>query len=143
MNPTGSTIGSLLTELREEGTTLIRQEVALAKAELSEKISQAIRNSLGAAVGGAVAYAGAIVLLIGVGLAASQALVSLGVNSQTAQWLGFMLVGAIVALIGWAMLARAKKSLKADALAPHETIESLRESQRWAQDKIHSIPSST
>lgn len=31
-----STIGALLTELRDEGTTLLRQEVALAKAELGE-----------------------------------------------------------------------------------------------------------
>jgi hypothetical protein len=137
MNST-STIGSLLSELREESTTLLRQEVALAKAELGEKASQLGKNTAKIATGGAVAYAGAIVLLIGVGYLASHGLVALGLSESLSQWLGFVLVGVIVALIGWIMLAKAKKALNAENLTPRETVASLRENKRWAQTKIHS-----
>ena len=142
MNPangTGptSTIGALLTELRDEGTTLLRQEVALAKAELSETASRLGRNSAKVATGGAVAYAGGIVLLIGVGALAGRGLARLGMPPDAAQWLGFVIVGAIVALIGWSMLAKAKRALRDTSLTPRETIASLKQSRRWAQDKIH------
>lgn len=139
MQSASSTIGTLLTELRDEGTTLLRQEVSLAKAELSENISAAVRNSAGLIVGGAVAYAGAIVLLVGLGHLAHQGLVALGLSDSIAQWLGFVLVGAIVALIGWAMLAKARHALSGQSLAPRETLASLRDDQRWARNKLHSL----
>jgi hypothetical protein len=132
-----STIGSLLAELREESTTLLRQEVALAKAELGEKATAATHSAIALMTGGAVAYAGAIILLFGVGHLVQLTLVSLGVDPRIAQWLGFTLVGSVVALIGWRMLAAAKKALRPENIMPRETMASLRENKRWAQTKIH------
>jgi len=132
-----STIGSLLSELREESSTLLRQEVALAKAELNEKTALVGKSALEIAAGGAMAYAGLIVLLIGAGYLAKQGLVAAGVSEEIAQWLGFVVVGAIVAIPGWTMLAKAKKSLKARNLLPQETAASLRDDRRWAENKIH------
>ena len=137
MSPSpGSTIGALLTELRDESTTLLRQEVALAKAELSEAAGQLARNTLAAAVGGAVAYAGALVLLIGLGALAGRGLAAAGVPVDLAQWLGFILVGAITAFVGWSMFAKAKRAFQPGNLVPRETLASLRENQRWARDKL-------
>jgi hypothetical protein len=140
MNPTdapNSPIGALLTALRDEGTTLLRQEVALAKAELSEKASEIGRSTANIAVGGAVAYAGALVLLIGIGALAGRGLARLGLSTDVAQWLGFVVVGAIVALVGWSMLNKAKRALRAQNLVPRETMASLQDNQRWARRKIH------
>ena len=133
-----STIGSLLSELRDEGTTLFRQEVALAKAELGEKISQASKSTGALATAGAVVYAGIVIGLVGVGHLAHQGLVAAGVAEETARWLGFLLVGAIVSLVGWILLAKARKNLTAAALKPTATAASLRETKQWAQNKIHS-----
>jgi len=133
----GSTVGSLLSELRDEGATLFRQEVALAKAELSEKLAQAGKSAATLAVAGAVAYAGLIIALIGVGHLAHHALVAAGLSDDTAQWLGFLIVGAIIGLVGWVLLTKAKKNLKAASLKPTETAGSLRETKQWAQNKIH------
>src|SRR5205085_8954638 len=54
---------ALIGDLSREIATLARQEVALAKAELSEKAAVAARNAMYIAIGGLVAYAGFLVLL--------------------------------------------------------------------------------
>lgn len=133
----GSIIGSLLNELRNESSTLLWQEVALAKAELSEAAAQAGRNSLAVAIGGAIAYAGGLVLLIGIGALAGYGMAALGLSPEIAPWLGFVLVGAITALIGWSKFSKAKQALRPAHLVPHETIASLRENRHWAREKIH------
>jgi len=132
-----SVMGSLLSELRDEGATLFRQEVALARAELSEKLSQAGKSAATIAAAGALAYAGLIVGLIGVGHLMHQGLVAMGLSDDTAQWLGFVIVGAIIGLVGWVMLAKAKKNLSAASLRPTETADSLRETKQWAKNKIN------
>ena len=133
---TTSTLASLLSELREESTTLLRQEIALAKAEINEKAAQVGKHTLELATGGALAYAGLIVLLIGVALLASRALVAMGMGPQMAVWLGPVLVGLIVAIIGASMAMKAKKAMSAEKLIPHETVESLKEDKRWIQRKL-------
>jgi xanthine/uracil permease len=133
---TTSTLGSLLAELREESTTLLRQEIALAKAELNEKAAHVGKNTLELATGGALAYAGLIVLLIGVALLLTRVLVGVGVGPQMAIWLGPVIVGLIVAIIGASMAMKAKKAMSAEKLIPHETVESLKEDKRWIQRKL-------
>jgi hypothetical protein len=133
---TTSTIGELLTELREESTTLLRQEVALAKAELNEKAARVGKNTLELAAGGALAYAGLIVLLIGISMLISRILVAFDVSAETAVWLGPIAVGTVVALVGAVMLTKAKHAMSADALFPHETVGSLKDDKRWVQNKL-------
>lgn len=50
-------IGELFAQLGRETSTLVRQEVALAKVELTEKASRAGKDVGRLAVGGAVGYA--------------------------------------------------------------------------------------
>lgn len=131
-----STIGTLLSELRDEGTTLLRQETALAKAELGEKVSLVGKSVAAMAIGGVVVGAGLIILLIGVAYLARHGLVAAGISEDIAQWLSFLLVGAVVALGGWGHLVKAKKNLNSKALKPTETVASLRDNKQWAQSKI-------
>ncbi len=135
-----NTLPSLLRELRDETTTLLRQEVALAKAELKENASRMGGHAAQIAIGGFVGYAGVIVLLIGLGLLISSLLVRAGVDRDLAQWLAPALLGAIVALIGWGMVARAKRAMATDDLAPRQTIATMRENKDWAQSKLQHSP---
>jgi hypothetical protein len=140
MNPELShpnSIPSLLRELRDETTTLLRQEVALAKTELKENVSRTTSHAVHIAVGGFVAYAGIIVLLIGIGHLLGAVLVKAGMDAQVAQWLAPTLVGLIVAIIGWVMLSKAKSAIAHEDIAPRQTIESLRDNKDWAQSKLH------
>lgn len=131
-----NTLPHLLRDLRDETTTLLRQEVALAKAELKENASRMGSHAAQIAIGGFVAYAGVIVLLIGLGLLISSLLVRAGLDRDLAQWLAPALVGLVVALIGWGMVAKAKKAMTTDDIAPRQTIETMRENKDWAQSKL-------
>ena len=140
MNPEtvpSPSIPTLLRELRDETSTLLRQEVALAKTELKENVSRAGQHATQIAISGFVAYAGLIVLLIGIGHLLGAVLVRAGVDPQLAEWLAPAGIGLVVAIIGWSMLAKAKSALTHDDLAPRQTIDSLRTNKQWAQNKLH------
>lgn len=140
MNPESipsPSIPALLRDLRDETSTLLRQEVALAKTELKENVSRAGHHATQIAIGGFVAYAGIIVLLIGVGHLLGAVLVRAGLDPQLAQWLAPSVIGLVVALLGWSMLAKARSALTHDDLAPRQTIDSLRTNKHWAQNKLH------
>lgn len=129
-------IPALLRDLRDETSTLLRQEVTLAKTELNENINHLVRHSMQIAVGGLVAYAGLIVLLIGLGHLIGALLVRAGMDQGVANWIAPALVGLVVAIIGWMMLSRAKHAIAHEDIAPRQTIESLRENKQWAQNKL-------
>jgi hypothetical protein len=141
---TPNSIVGLLRDLKEEAATLVRQQITLAKVELKENVARLGGHVAQIAVGGVVALLGAIVLLIGIGHLVGVALISAGLSETTAEWLGPTLVGLIVAVIGWVMLARAKKALAEDPIAPRRTVETLKADQAWAQNKLqHSHESTT
>lgn len=142
-NPTGSTLASLLRDLRDEATTLFRQQAALAKTELKENLGRLGSHVAQIAIGGLVAFTGVIVLLIGLGLLIGLVLARAGLDEDTARWLGTTLVGLVVAVVGWAMLNRARKALADDPLMPRQTIQTLKEDQQWVQDKLHHPHEST
>ncbi|MEO5961041.1 MAG: phage holin family protein [Opitutaceae bacterium] len=132
-----SSIPTLLRDLRDETTTLLRQEVALAKTELKENMSRLGGHATRIAIGGFVAYAGVIVLLIGLGHLLGALLIRAGLSAPLAQWLAPSIVGLLVPIIGWVMLSRAKQAIAHDDLAPRQTIDSLRTSKQWAQTKLN------
>jgi len=140
MNPESSppnSISGLLRELRDESTTLLRQEVALAKTEMKENVNRMGNHAASLAVGGLVAYAGVIVLLIGIGHLLGAALIHFGLSAPIAEWLAPSIVGLIVAIIGWTMVAKAKHAMAHDDLTPQKTIDSLRDNKQWAENKLN------
>ena len=136
-SPNPNSIPTLLRDLRDETTTLLRQEVALAKSEMKENVSRMGGHAAQIALGGFVAYAGIIVLLIGFGHLLGALLIRAGLDELVAQWLAPSIVGLIVAILGWMMLTKAKNAMAHDDLAPKQTIDSLRENKEWAQSKLH------
>ena len=133
----GNSIPGLLRELRDETTTLFRQEVALAKTELKQNVSKMGGHIAQMAMGGFVAYAGIIVLLIGIGHLLGALFIRMGMSEGLAEWLAPTLVGLIVAIVGWLMLAKAKAAFAHDDLTPRQTLDSLRTNKEWAQSKLH------
>ncbi len=128
-------IGQLLKELTHESSTLIKQEVDLAKTEMSEKASRVGGNLGEVAVGGAVAFLGAIALL----LAAVYGLTSLlnkFMSLGVAAWLAPLLVGVVLAAVGYSLLMKALATLKQEGIAPKRTTQSLQENKAWLRQKI-------
>jgi hypothetical protein len=119
-------LGELFAELAQETSTLVRQEVTLAKTEMSQKASRAGRHVGVMAAGGAVAYAGLLAILA--------ALIVL-LNNVMPLWLSALLVGIVVAVVGYLLVRRALDALKREDFAPRETMETLKEDQQWAKDQ--------
>jgi len=134
-----NSIIGLLHTLRDESVTLIQQQLALAQAEISNNISRAGTHAAALAAGGFMAYAGIIVLLIGLGQLLGVGLVRAGMDPEISRWLAPSAVGLLVALIGWGMVAKAKRSLSADKIVPRKTTESLKTNKQWAQAKIQTL----
>lgn len=139
MNPDSTpppSLPSLLRDLRDETTTLLRQEIALAKSELKENASKMGTHATSLGIGALVAYAGFIILLIGISHFLEMALIHAGVSDAVSRWLAPCGVGLIVAIIGWVMVSKATTAFKKDDLTPKQTAASLHETKDWAQSKL-------
>lgn len=128
-------ITSLLKELRDETTTLFRQEIALAKTEMSEKASKAGKNAASIGAGAAVMMAGALVLLLGVAALLYWAFVALDMSHYVAGWLAPLIVGGVTALIGYGMMQKGVSTLKRMSPVPEKTVDSIKEDKQWLQNQ--------
>jgi hypothetical protein len=121
------TFTELLGELSGEAALLFRQEVALAKAELSEKLSQA-------GAGAAEVAAGGLIVFLGMQALAAAAVIALA--AVLGWWPSALVVGAAVLLVGAAVMIRGLVNLKAERLAPNRTLAALKENRDWAKEHI-------
>ena len=119
-------LGELFAELAQETSTLVRQEVNLAKTEITHKASRAGRHVGILAAGGAVAYAGLLAILAGI--------IAL-LNLVMPLWVSAVLVGVVVGVVGYVLVRRALEALRREDFAPRETMETLKEDKRWAKDQ--------
>lgn len=128
-------ITSLLKELRDETTTLFRQEIALAKTEMSEKASKAGKNAASIGTGAAVLMAGMLVVLLGLSALLYWGLVAMGVSHYVAGWLAPLIVGGVTALIGYGLIQKGVSTLKRISPVPEKTVESIKEDKQWLQNQ--------
>jgi hypothetical protein len=119
-------LGDLFAELARETSTLVRQEVALAKTEMTQKAAEVGRDAGMIGAGGAVAYAGFLAIL---------AALIVGLGQFMPMWLSALIVGLVVAAVGYVLIQRGLSALKRANLAPRETIETLKEDVEWAKDQ--------
>lgn len=136
MNPEMANIPELFRQLRDDSSALLREEIKLAKTEINENIRKAGRNTSYLATGALIGYAGLIVILIGLGFLITQWFLNAGMSAGMATFLGMLIVGIIVAIIGGLLVSKALSTFKNDSLAPERTARSLREDKQWAQNKM-------
>src|SRR5437016_12805406 len=120
-------MAGLLTDLVDQISSLFRQEVALLKAELLEKLGL-IGQGVGAVVGGAlILFSGWLALL---------AAAVLGLAVVVPPWLAALIVGLVVLGLGAALLYFGKSRLGARSLAMRRTLGSLRENEAWIRERV-------
>ena len=132
-------IGDLIKELRDETTSLMRQELALAKTEMSEKAAKAGRNAAFATAGAVMIYLGALFGLLAASVGLALLLGALGLEWH-AWWLAPLIVGVVVGLVGCAVTAKGVRTLKRQSLVPEKTVQSLQEDKQWLQEKVSTTP---
>ncbi len=124
-------IGPLFRQLSADATQLVRQEIALGKAELREAATGLLRN--GAKVGVAAAF----------GLLAALALTAfliLGIGDLIDNyWLAALGVGVLYLILAAVLAKSAINGISGRDLKPTQTIEALREDAEWAKREVGEV----
>jgi hypothetical protein len=123
-------IGSLLGELLKDLQDLVRGEIALAKAEIKEDVSTAGKGVAALATAAFFGLTGFIFLMLGA---------TYLLNIWMRMWIAAAIVGLVLVAIAAVLGMSGKSKLSAASLKPDQTIDSLKEDQRWAKEQISSV----
>jgi hypothetical protein len=110
-------IGELVKDLSSQTSTLVRQEIELARAELQQK--------------GKLAGKGAGALTAG--------LVAL-LDTAMATWVAALIVMALWAIVALVLAKAGQKSLKSATPPVPQTVETVKEDIQWAKNPTGSAP---
>jgi MFS family permease len=126
----GAGFGEIVKQLSQETSTLVRQELELAKAEMTVK---AKRAGIGAGLIG-----GALVVVLAA-LGALVAFLILLLAEGMADWGAALIVGGALLLVAAVMALLGRKKLRqATPPVPEQTVESVKEDVEWAKTRISS-----
>jgi len=123
-------IGELVKNLAGQTSTLVRQEIQLAQAELTTKGKLAGRGA-GMLAGAAVAAVLALGALTAVLIAA--------LDTAMPLWLAALIATLLWAVVAGVLAARGRKELQHAAPAvPEQTVETVKEDIQWAKTQTGS-----
>jgi uncharacterized membrane protein YqjE len=124
----------LLRDLTSDVTTLVREEVELAKTELTEKASGITRNLVSLVVAGGVLFAAGLVLILAAvyGLTALfDQVLPLGI----AVWLAPLVLAIVIGIVGYSLFTKAKNALAREGFALSTTAKTLEENKQWLKSR--------
>ena len=122
----GQSIGDLLRQLSEETSTLVKQELALARAELEQQGKRAGRGAGmlgGAGVAGLLALGALTATLIGV------------LDTAMAFWLAALIVTVVWGAVAGVLALQGRDKIKEATPPAPQTVETVKEDVRWAKTR--------
>ena len=120
-------LGDLFGDLATDMSNLVRQEITLAKVELTQKAKYVGRNVGYLVIGGAIAYAAMLAII---------AALNMLLAKYVPHWGSALIVGAVVGGIGWLLIGKAMAALQQTDLTPRETVETLKEDATWMKQQM-------
>ena len=123
-DPSKRGVGELFLDVSERTTTIVREEIELAKVEVTEKITKLLRGSAVGAAAGTFAFLALILILVGLSFLIDDLLF------DDTLWPGFLIVAAVLlllaALAGWL----AYRSIQAGSPpVPEQAIEDVKQTR--------------
>src|SRR3954453_19397459 len=123
-------LGDLVKQLAEQTSTLVRQEVDLAKAEVAQKGQQAGK-------GAGLIAAGAVVGLLAAG--ALTAFLIMLLDGAMPNWLAALIVGVVLVAVAAVLGLQGRNRIRAAAPpVPEQTVETVKEDVEWAKTRAGS-----
>ncbi|MDB4947884.1 MAG: putative rane protein [Gemmatimonadetes bacterium] len=119
-------LGELFRTLTADASTLIRQEMALARTEMRQNVRAAVRDAGGAAVGAGVALVGLLVLVVAL-------IAFLGDLLGGRYALSALIVAAVLISVGAFLVLRGVKRFQKERMAPEKALAELRQTGDWAR----------
>jgi uncharacterized membrane protein YqjE len=128
-DPRDRGFGELVKELAGQTSTLVRQEIKLAQAELTEQGKTAGR--------GAGFYAGAAVAAV-LMLGALTALIIVVLDSFLGLWLAILIATVLWGVVAAVLAQAGRSSMRAATPPAPQTLETVKEDIRWAKTQTGS-----
>jgi len=123
-------IGDVARDLTRDVSLLVRQEVELAKAEMTQK------GRVAAPGLGMIGGAGVVGLMAAGALTAFLILV---LSTFLPDWAAALVVGAVLATVAYVLVQQGKERVAdAGAPVPEQTIETMKEDVEWAKNRASS-----
>lgn len=119
-------LSDLLSELSDDVTTLMRQEVQLAKLELKAEATKAGKAGGLLGAGAVLGYVSLLLLLWAV---------SWGLAAVMPTGLAFLIVGLVVGVMAAVLAMLGRKRLQKVDPAPDTTIQTLKEDKQWISEQ--------
>jgi len=117
-DPRDKTLGELILDVSEQTSRLIRDEIELAKTEVSEKVTQLLRGSVVAIIAGVFAFFALILFMHGIAWLLADLLLGDKV------WAGYLVEAGIFVLVGAGAAYYAYRNFqKASPPIPDQAIE--------------------
>jgi len=120
-------IGELFASLARDTSSLVRQEVELARTEMTQKATTAAKQGSYIGIGGAIAYVGLIMLAFALAYLLAEFI---------PLWAAALIVALVFAGIGYFLIQKGLTTLRNTSLKPEETIETLKEDAAWVKDQV-------
>ena len=134
-DPREESVGQLLGDLSADFTTLVRQEIALAKVEMTDKAKTAAKGLVPMVIGGVIGLA-----VLGAFTAFLIALLA----EVMPVWLAALIVTIVYAIVATVLVQSGRKKLKEVAPpVPEQTIETIKEDVQWAKTQMRSDTTSS
>ena len=127
--PADASVGELVERLSTQVSALVRDEMALATAELKRKGTQA---GIGVGIGGA----GAVVALLGLGALTAAAI--LGLATVLAAWLAALIIGVILLVVAGIISALGITQVRNSAPpVPEKAMKSTKRDVETVKESVH------
>jgi xanthine/uracil permease len=120
-------LGELFSMLAQQSSALARQEVNLARTEMSQKAAAAGKHAAVVGAGGVLALGGYLALVT--------ALIII-LDLWLPLWLSAVIVGVLLAAIGFVLIQQGLKAIKRIDPAPRQTVATLKEDVAWAKEQV-------
>lgn len=124
----GKSLGQLLGDLARETSTLVHQEVQLAKTEITEKVTSAVKGSALLVVAATTGFVAFQVVVAAAVLALAQTL---------SPPLAALVVAAVLLVVTGVFAFLGLKAMKKGTdVVPHKTVETLKQDAQWAKEQL-------
>ena len=123
----GRSIGELLRDLANDTTRLIRDEIALARTEMQDKVRQAGAGAAMIAAGGVLAIPALVLILAGIAILLA---------NWMPPWVAALVVGVVTVAVAGILAWMGLKSIQSTSLTPERTTENLKRDVHLVQEKV-------
>ncbi|MGH7663147.1 MAG: phage holin family protein [Gemmatimonadaceae bacterium] len=125
-------LGKLLGDLANGSSSLVRQEVRLARLEVAALLSGVARGAALVATGGVLAVMGALSVLTGLVLLAGDQWL------RDRYWVAALMLAAVAAGLAAWFAKQGITLLSPHTLAPDQTVATLKEDREWLKQRLTS-----